>query len=148
MLSIGQRGYIPPFTYQDVLVSSGTVQSQPNLTLGVTTAQGGSIMLGPDAVTGFTVQTWWNQLAGDGQTLAATITIEASNDPRASTLSDEQSNAKWFNLTSQITKVDPTSGSGDYLIQVSDVRFEYLRMSLSSITGSGRFKAIFAGHGS
>ncbi len=131
------RGWIPGMEYINLLVAAGVPS----------TFTGGALWLGPDAIEGFSFQDVWNELVADGQTLVGTIVIEASNDPRANQLHDEQSLAQWTDITADITPTNPTAGAGGKMEMVSDVRFEYVRMRLTGLTGSGRFLNEFSGHG-
>lgn len=128
------RGHIPPFTYIDTVTLDGTT----------TTATGPSVPLGPDAIEGFSLQNEWNT---GGGTLAATIKIEASNDPRAFPGHPDYADAVWIDLTAAVSPTDPTTGAGTAMEMVSDVRFEYLRMTVTRSSGTGTFKSTFSGHG-
>jgi len=127
-------GWIPPFEYMNTLVASGTVTSG--------SATGGPIPLGHDGITSMSFQNLWNQLAADGQTVATTLVVEASNTPNAFS---DPSNADWENITSQLTITQPTSGAGSDLVQISNVTFMFIRIRMTSITGSGRFRSTFTG---
>lgn len=141
------RGYIPNFRYMDVLVASGVVQTQGTNIRGGHLAQGPSVWLAPDMIAGFSIQTRWNQLSADTQTLTGTIVVEASDDELANPQTGNEANALWADITSQLTITNPTTGAGNDLIMVSDVRFDYVRLRLGSPGDSGRFIADFAGRG-
>ncbi len=128
------RGYMPAQVYNvnDTYTFGG----------GTAAITGGSMMLGPDAVEGCTFQNVWTG------TLAGDITIEASSDPRARQDNPDHSNADWIDITTQIVPTDPTTGGGSDLIQISDIRFEFIRMSFTSTAGTGDFLTYFSAHGS
>jgi hypothetical protein len=126
-------GYIPSFEYN----------KNATYTFGGATAAitGGSLMLGPDAVSGVTFHNVWTG------TLAGAIKIEASSDPRALQIHPDHSNADWFDITTQIVPTDPTTSGGSDLVQISDIRFEFIRLTFTSSAGAGDFKTYFSGHG-
>ncbi|MEE9219996.1 MAG: hypothetical protein V3U34_00465 [candidate division NC10 bacterium] len=129
------RGYIPAMIYIPVTTIAVGVPA---------TIVGGSLMLGPDSVPGCSFHNVWTD------TVAGDIKIEASNDPRALHTHFDHANADWFDITSQIVPVDPAATSSSDMVQISDIRFEFIRLSLglpTAITGSGTFKSYFAAHG-
>lgn len=108
---------------------------------GTAAIVGGSMWLGPDAVVGCSFHnTWTSTLEGD-------IKIEASNDPRARQDHFDHTNADWFDITTQVGPTKPEGTAASDIIQISDVRFEFIRMSFTSTASAGDFKTTFSGHG-
>ncbi len=131
----GPRGWMPPFTYIAEVTLDGTT----------TSVQGGSIPLGPDAVVGVSFDNEWNQ--SGTATLAATILIEGSNDPRASPEHPDFADVNWRDVTSDFAPTNPTTGDGESLENISNIRYEYIRMKVTRGSGSGPFKSFFSAHG-
>jgi hypothetical protein len=108
---------------------------------GTAAITGGSMWLGPDAVSGVNFHYVWTG------TLAGTLKLESSSDPRALQIHPDHSNADWFDFTAQVAPVAPTTGGGNGSIQISNARFDFVRCTFTSSAGTGDFKSYFSGHG-
>lgn len=133
--SDGSRGWMPPFTYIAEVTLDGTT----------TSVQGGSIPLGPDGIVGVSFDNEWNK-SGDADLVAA-ILIEGSNDPRASPEHPDFADVDWRVVTTDFSPTDPSTGAGESLENVSNIRYEYIRMKVTRASGSGPFKSFFSAHG-
>jgi len=102
------------------------------------TTTGGWIALQYDQVEKFSFHYEWTG------TYAATIAIEVSNDPRCFEGHHDSANAASDDITSAINAItaitDPAGSAGDSNINVDDITFGWVRMGLSSISGTGTFK--------
>lgn len=108
-----------------------------------TSATTGSIWLSPDHITQLSFQWLWNQ---GGGTLAATATYFGSNDPRARQDHDDNANADWADITSEITgHTDPTSGSGSNAFAVDNWNYDFVKVDVSRDSGSGELIVYIAG---
>jgi len=100
---------------------------------------------------GFSYQTKWNNTGGATETLAGSWLVEISNDPKASPDNVTTGNgptgdteaAQWFDVTSQLPIVDPTSGASNGMIIASDVRACYVRMTFTYSSGTGDLQTWF-----
>jgi hypothetical protein len=126
-------GYLPAFNYyKDQVVAAGVPSAIGPLD--------GCVLVGPDAAGLSFTQKWTGTLGG-------TIKVEISSDPDAFP-GNKQSvidAAAWEDATAAFALTNPTSGGGNATDTVSDVRFEYLRISLTSTTGSGNWSLAMAG---
>ncbi|MHC4647071.1 MAG: hypothetical protein ACYTBJ_16370 [Planctomycetota bacterium] len=127
-LNQAAKGGIPAVKYIDVTQADGATV-------------GGSLWLGPDNVKVISFQNKWTS------TYAATITIEVSNDPRANINHRDHANAEWTDITSDVEPTDPVGSAAEEMVYISNVGSEYIRMSLSSVSGTGTFVSYFRGVG-
>jgi len=123
--------YLPAFTYLNQDVTSGDP---------ATIKRNGCMLVGPDASGLSFTQEWTGTLAG-------TVKVEATSSPKAfpnnpQTVIDA---APWKDVTSDFALTDPTTGGGNDTESVSNVRFEYLRISLTGVTGTGNYKLHVSG---
>jgi hypothetical protein len=121
-------GGIPEFEYINITEADGNTT-------------GGWIWLAPDSCNGFSMHNEWTG------TYAATLAIEASNDPRCFPDHPDTANANFDDITASIAPTDPAGAAGDEMVIVSDVRFSYVRLKLSGIGGAGTFICYFTGVG-
>jgi hypothetical protein len=128
-------GAIPAFTYYSHATNAVTFT-------------GTAIPLGYDGIDGCSWSTEWNF---DGtHTLAGTITIEASNDPRAMPTHPDTANADWDDITALLSPGPTaiTSGAGDSTLIINNTRFEFIRLVFTKSSGTGGLRIHFSGHGS
>lgn len=112
-----------------------------------TSVVGGAIgPLGADRSIGISFQNVWNQ--SGVATLAATLLLEASNDPRADPNHEDTANAIWTDITSDVGPTNPTATAGDQLVSVGGVHFEWFRQTATRTGGDGLFQTFFSAHGS
>jgi len=124
-------GTIPEMNYiASQTISSGTVT-------------GGSIPLSYDGINHLSFTNDWND---GGGTLVATISFEASSDPRAFPGHDDYSSAKWTDVTSFFAPTHPTSGAAHAQESMAGATFGYVRMKVAWVSGSGTFHGMFSGH--
>ena len=109
------------------------------------TVTGGAIWIQPDNLSQWHFMVKWTG------TLAATVTVEASDDPRARQTSGDTANAAWVDVTAACssttapagvagTTIIRPSGAGDALTWAA-----FLRLKWTKTGGSGTFEAWFSG---
>ena len=106
-------------------------------------ATGAPIQLGYSGINGMTFHNVWTG------TLGGTLKMEASCDPALTTAATaaEQDAANWVDITSQVTMTNPATGGGNDMVIVNNMRFWWVRLDLSSVTGTGTFSSYAASHG-
>lgn len=122
-------GRIPAFNY---------VAEQ---TIGSGAVVGGSIGLGDDNITAMSFHNVW------GGTLQAIVTFEGSNDPRAFQGHKDYDSADWVDITSAFSPSQPVGVAGSALELLSGIAFDFVRMTVTWVAGSGTFKSLAAGRG-
>lgn len=125
----GQRGQLGPFTYIDMVITAGADTGNTG---------GGAITLSPDAISRLSIQSVWTGTA------AGTLLVEASNGPEARPLGTGD-NVTWSDVTSIFALTDPTTGGGDEIVTFENVNYGFIRISLTSSTGTGTYKLQLAG---
>lgn len=108
------------------------------------TVTGGAIWLQPDNISQWQFMIEWTS------TIAATITIEVSDDPRARQTSRETASAVWVDITAACVVPAPAgtpgtgiarpAGAGDALAWGAFVRLKWTKTG-----GAGTFNAWFSG---
>lgn len=126
---LGQRGYLPPDTYIDMVITAGVDSGNTG---------GGAISLGPDAISRFSIQTVWTGTA------AGTVLVEATNAPEARP-QGTGGNITWTDVTVDFGLTDPTTGGGDEMAVFENVNYGFIRISLTSSTGTGTYKLQYTG---
>ena len=114
--------------------------------LGAGSTQGGTINIYVGSMLGVSFHNQWNRNDGGNQTLAATILIEASNDPLAEQTADP-ANALWEDVTTEYSVTNPTSGANTQMINVSNQHYGFIRMKVTYVSGDGLFRCFFCARG-
>ena len=126
---LGQRGQLGPLTYIDMVITAGADTGNVG---------GGVISLSPDAISRFSIQSVWTATA------AGTLLVEATNAPEARP-GGTGANVTWSDVTSVFALTDPTTGGGDEIASFENVNYGFIRISLTSSTGTGTYKLQLAG---
>lgn len=121
-------GFIPPFTYIDVTQADGATT-------------GDWVCLVYDQCNGFSMHNEWTG------TYTATLTVEASNDPRCFPGHPDAANASFDDITASVTLTSPAGSAGDDIINGSAGRFAYVRLKIASVSGTGTFTSTFSAIG-
>jgi len=113
-----------------------------------TTVQGGPILLDMGGMQSWSFGHHWNQLAADGQTLAATLTWEITSDPQVrGDVRNGTTNANWITISGStspsLTYTDPTSGAGEEMVNGSFSGWLAIRCLATRSSGSGRYESFF-----
>jgi len=120
-------GNIPSFSYIDIDQADGNTV-------------GGWIPLQFDQCEKCTFHNEWTG------TYAGTITIQVSNDPRCLEGHPDTANAASQDITTSCPITNPAGAAGDDDINISDVSFGYIRMTMTFSAGTGTFISYFSGH--
>lgn len=113
-----------------------------------TTANTGSIWLGPDMIAGISLHAEWNADTGTSQNLVTTNVVEASNDPRARQDHPDHANANWDDISADIassTDIDASSGAGDGSNNIANIRYGFVKVTVTRGSGDGDYKLYFSG---
>lgn len=106
---------------------------------------GGGMWLQPDQLIN------WHFLCQFGGTLAGTLTVKVSDDPRARQNSGQLSSAIWLDATSACAGiVNPAGAGGTFIVRPSGtgdmyVRSSFIRLEWDNTGGSGTIDIWFAG---
>jgi hypothetical protein len=113
--------------------------------VGAVTIRGGSLWLGADCITGFSMT-----VATLG-TLTGAFRFYLSNDPRArqDASAAEQALARWDEFTTLVGTqiVNPAGAAVTFTVMVSDFRAGFMRMDYVGVSGIGAIESFYSGVG-
>lgn len=91
----------------------------------------------------FSLHMLWNEAGGGSPaTLAASVQLYGSADPRVETEHADTASASWVDVSALITGLSAvTSGLGQQLLFVEGWAAPYMRLGLTYGSGTGSFKA-------
>lgn len=110
---------------------------------GAVTVSGGSMWLGADCVTGFSITV---RTTG---TLTGAFRFYMSDDPRARQDASpaDQAAAVWIEFTSSLTAqiVNPAGSPTSFHVMASDFRAGFLKMDYVGVSGAGAIESWYSG---